>query len=185
MAKEADLDLVMVSPNANPPVCKIIDYGKYKYDTKQRERESKKKTQDVKGIQISPRIAEHDLMTQLKKAQHFLEDGHKVKVTCRFRAREVTRPELGKTKMDRMSEILAEMAVVERTPIMEGRMMTMILAPKPKKESKKDAKAENKQDGGEALQDHGERKDHPAEGVQQPPVPAQEQRTEETPGAGA
>ena len=183
IAKEKGLDLVMVSPTAQPPVCRIIDHGKYKYEMKHRERESKKKQQDVKGIKISPRIAAHDLGFQTKKARKFLEDGDKVKVTCQFRAREITHSELGRKKLEAMAEELADIATVERTPTMDGRLMIMVLIPKPQPAGKKkDGKAEDKQDGREAVQSDGVGQDHPAEVAQQPPVPAQERVAEATPG---
>jgi translation initiation factor IF-3 len=166
MAKEQGLDLVMVSPSANPPVCKIIDYGRHKYLTEKQQKENKRKQQDVKGIKISPRIAEHDIQFQLKKAISFLEEGHKVKITCQFKAREVTHPELGRQKLDKMAEQVKDIAVVERTPTLEGRLMIMVLVPKPEiKQKKKDAKAEDKQNGGEAVQDNGNGEDNPTEGV--------------------
>lgn len=160
IAREHGLDLVMVAPNAQPPVCRIIDYGKYKYETGKQTKENKRKTQDVKGIKISPRIAEHDIQTALKKAIGFLEDGDKVKITCQFRAREVTHPELGRKRLDLMAERVADIAVVERAPSMEGRLMTMVLAPRPST-GKKNVKAEDKQDRGEAIQDHGDGEDNP------------------------
>lgn len=182
-ARDEGLDLVMVSPTATPPVCKIIDYGRFKYLTEKQNKDSKKKQQEVKGIKISPRIAEHDLNFQLKKAIKFLEDGDKVKITCQFRAREVTHPEIGRKKMDRMAEAMAHVATVERVPTLDGKLMIMVMMPKPQKQptqqgKPKNAKTEDKQDGGEALQDHGNGKDHAPEGLQQPPVPAQELQSE-------
>jgi translation initiation factor IF-3 len=150
-AREQGLDLVMVSPTAQPPVCKIIDFGKYKYLLDRQQKESKHKQQEVKGIKISPRIAEHDIAFLLKKAVKFIEEGHKVKVTCMFRAREVTHPEIGKRKLEKMATEIAEMAMVERTPTMDGRLMVMVLAPKPITGKQKHAKTEDKQDGGEAV----------------------------------
>ncbi len=178
MAKEAGLDLVMVSPTANPPVCKIIDYGRHKYQTDKMNREKKSKTHDVKGIKISPRIAEHDINTQTKKAITFLEAGHKVKITCQFRAREVTHPELGRQKLDRMADLTKDVAVVERPPAMEGRLMIMILVPKPGAGKKPNAKAENKQDRVKAVQGDGVGEDNATPDPQQPPVPAQERSSE-------
>lgn len=173
MAREQGLDLVLVSPTANPPVAKIIDFGRYKYTTEKQQKENKRKQQDVKGIKISPRIAEHDIAFLTNRAIEFLKEGHKVKVTCQFRSREVTHPELGRQRLDRMADNLKEIAVVERTPSMEGRLMIMVLAPKPQTGSKKqNAKAEDKQDGGQAIQDHGVREDHPAAIPQQSPVPS-------------
>jgi translation initiation factor IF-3 len=179
IARDEGLDLVMVSPTAQPPVCRIIDHGKYKYEMKQREREGKKKQQDVKGIKISPRIAEHDLGFQTKKARKFLEEGDKVKVTCQFRAREITHSELGRKKLDHMAELLADIATVERTPTLDGRLMIMVLVPRPQTGPKKqNVKTEDKQDGREAVQSDGLGKDHPAEVEQQPHVPAQERVAE-------
>ena len=190
IARDQGLDLVMVSPTANPPVCKIIDYGKFKYLTEKQNKEGKKKQQEVKGIKISPRIAEHDLAFLLKNAIKFLEEGHKVKVTCQFRAREITHPELGKRKLDRMAEQMANIALVERAPTLDGKLMIMVMTPKPATKAAaqgkpKNAQAENKQDGREAVQDNRVGQDNPAEGVQQPPVPAQEREPEATPGTGA
>jgi translation initiation factor IF-3 len=160
-AREAGLDLVLVSPTANPPVAKIIDYGRFKYTTEKQQKESKRKQQDVKGIKISPRIAEHDIAFQLKKAIEFLKEGHKVKITCQFRSREITHPELGRQRLDRMADLVKDIAVVERIPTMEGRLMIMVLVPKPATGKKQNAKAEDKQDGSQEVQDNGQREDHP------------------------
>lgn len=164
----------MVSPTAQPPVCKIIDFGRHKYLTEKQQRDSKKKPQEVKGINISPRIAEHDLEHLIQKARRFLLEGHKVRVVCKFRAREITHPELGRKKHEFVAEQLVDAAVVERMPSLDGRQMIMVLNPKPQTGGKKNAKAENEQNGGQAVQDHREREDHEAQVVQQPPVPAQE-----------
>jgi translation initiation factor IF-3 len=161
LAKEAGLDLVMVAPNAQPPVCRIIDYGKHKYQQDKQNKEKKHKQQELKGIKISPRIAEHDIQTALKKITTFLGEGHKVKVTCMFRAREVTHAALGRKKLDAMIESLKEVGTVEREPTMEGRLMTMILSPKPGAGKQKDAKAKNPQNRGEAVQDNRVGEDHP------------------------
>jgi len=175
LAKEDGLDLVMVSPTAQPPVCRIIDYGKHKYLEGKLGKDKKGKQQEVKGIKISPRIAEHDLSFNVKKAIEFLEEGHKVKVTCMFKAREVTHPELGRRKLDLFAEQMADVGIVERIPTLDGRLMIMVLNPKPGVAAKKkDAKDPNKQNSGQAVQDNRDRKDHADEGVQQPPVPAQE-----------
>lgn len=163
MAQSEGLDLVMVSATANPPVCRIIDHGKFRYEQDKREKESKRKQQDVKGIKISPRIAEHDIEHLTRNAQRFLEEGHKVKITCQFRAREVTHPELGRKKLEKMAEQLAEWSNVERVPTMDGRLMIMVLTPKP--QGKKNAKAEDKQDGGKKVQDHREGPDNAKEGL--------------------
>jgi len=180
LAKEEGLDLVMVSPTAQPPVCRIIDYGKHKYLEGKLGKDKKSKQQEVKGIKISPRIAEHDLEFLVKNATRFLEEGNKVKVTCMFKAREITHPELGKKKLDHFAEMVVEIATVERTPTLDGRMMIMVLVPKPGAGKKKDAKDQNKQDSGKPVQDHGNGKDHSPQVAQQSSVPAQERVSEET-----
>lgn len=171
IAKEQGLDLVMVSPTANPPVCRIIDFGRYKYETEKKNKGAKKKQQEVKGIKISPRIAEHDLQHLIKKAGGFLEEGHKVRVVCLFKAREITHPELGRNKLDYFGNQLADIAVVERPPALDGRQMIMVMNPKPQTGAKKNAKAENKQDSGEAVQSNRLGEDNPPQVAQQPPVP--------------
>ena len=178
LAKEEGLDLVMVSPTAQPPVCRIIDYGKHKYLEGKLGKDKKGKQQEVKGIKISPRIAEHDLEFLVRNASRFLEEGHKVKVTCMFKAREITHPELGKKKLEVFAEHVVELATVERTPTLDGRMMIMVLVPKPNAGKKKDAKDQNKQDSGKAVQDHRNGKDHAPQVAQQPPVPAQDRIAE-------
>lgn len=173
LAKQQGLDLVLLAPNANPPVAKIIDFGHYKYELRKKEREGKKKQQEVKGIKISPRIAEHDINFLLKNARRFLEEGHKVKITCQFRAREVTHPEIGRAKLERMAENLSDIGTVDRPPSLDGKLMVMVMTPRPatKPQGKtKSAETENKQNGSEALQDHGVGEDHPAPDAQQPPV---------------
>lgn len=149
MAQDAGLDLVEIAPNAEPPVCKIIDYGKFRYDQTKREKESKKSQHQVKvkEIKLKPNIDEHDYQTKLKRAQGFLEKGNKVKVTCWFRGREMAYPQLGKRVIDRMVEALQDFAHVEAPAKMMGRSMICVLAPqaaKGKKKEKSDAKNENK-----------------------------------------
>ena len=185
LAREQGLDLVMVAPNTQPPVCKIIDFGRYKYLTEKQNRESKKKQQEVKGINISPRIAEHDLQHLIKNARRFLDEGHKVRVVCKFKAREVTHPEIGRGKLDYFANQLVDAAIVERTPALDGKQMIMVLNPKPQSGAKKNAKAENKQDRGEAVQGDRHGEDHAPQITQQPPVPAQERSAEASPRAGA
>jgi translation initiation factor IF-3 len=180
-AREEGLDLVMVSPTANPPVCKIIDYGRHKYLTEKQNKDSKKKSQDVKGIKISPRIAEHDMAFLIRNASKFLDEGHKVKVTCMFKAREITHPELGRRKLDFFADQVKDIAVVERPPALDGRLMIMVLVPKPNTGSRKqNAKDQDVQNSGQAVQDHRNREDHPPKVAQQPPVPAQEGVPKET-----
>lgn len=132
IARERNLDLVEVAPNANPPVCRIIDYGKYKYEQSKRESEAKKrqKTSELKGIRMRPRIDGHDLMTKANHAKKFLSEGDKVKVTMLFRSREASHPEFARRSMDRLADEVKDVGVIERPPMLEGRQMTMILAPK-------------------------------------------------------
>jgi translation initiation factor IF-3 len=134
MAEEAGLDLVEVSPNAAPPVCKILDYGKYKYEQQKRANEMRKKqkTVDVKEVKLSPRIEKNDYDVKMRNAIRFLESGDKVKVSMRFRGRELAHKNIGYDLFDKMKEELAELANVELEPKFEGRQMIMILGPKPK-----------------------------------------------------
>lgn len=133
MAKSRGLDVIEVSPTANPPVCRIMDYGKYKYELGKRDRETQKKQKmtEIKGIRMRPGIDEHDFQFKLRNAVKFLKAGHKVKVTVIFRSREFTHPEFARDSLHRMAEVVKEEAVgtVERSAGMEGRTMTMILAP--------------------------------------------------------
>lgn len=130
-----DLDLVCMSPNATPAVCKIMDYGKYRFDQAKREKESRKnqKVIEMKEIRLGLSIDKHDFETKGNHAKKFLQDGHKVKVSIRFRGREMGHPEIGLENMNRFAEYCAEYAVVEKPAKMEGRNMLMFLAPKPVK----------------------------------------------------
>ena len=132
MADDVGLDLVEVSPNADPPVCKILDYGKFKYEEQKKAAEARKKqkTIDVKEIKMRPGIDVHDYEVKLRSARRFLDDGDKVKVTIRFRGREMAHQDLGMKVLDRVREDLDELAKVEQSPIKEGRMMTMVIAPR-------------------------------------------------------
>lgn len=132
LAQEKGLDLIEVAPQAQPPVCRIMDYGKYKYEQGKRERDQhkKQKQQDVKGVKMRPVTADHDFQVRLRATQKFLEDGDKVKVTIQFKAREITHPEIARRLMDKMVEAIGDRAVIEKPPSIEGRMMTMILSPK-------------------------------------------------------
>jgi|TARA_B100001964_G_scaffold84870_1_gene95788 translation initiation factor IF-3 len=132
MAYEVGLDLVEVSPNADPPVCKILDYGKFKYEKqkKQHEARKKQKTIDVKEIKMRPSIDVHDYEVKMRNARRFLDDGDKVKITIRFRGREMAHQELGMKVLDRVREELDDLTKVEQFPKLEGRMMTMVIAPK-------------------------------------------------------
>ena len=131
IANERDLDLVEVAPTSVPPVCRLMDYGKYKYEQTKKESEARKNQKIVllKEMRLRPKIGDHDLETKTKLAQRFLEDGDKVKVTVVFRGREMAHPQLGREVLDAVLERLKGVAAVERTPIMEGKALTMILAP--------------------------------------------------------
>ena len=131
-AEEAGYDLVEVSPNAEPPVCKVLDYGKYKYEEQKRANEARKKqkTIDVKEIKMRPGIDVHDYDVKMRSARRFLDDGDKVKVTIRFRGREMAHQELGMKVLDRVRAELDELAKVEQFPHLEGRLMTMVIAPR-------------------------------------------------------
>ena len=135
LAYEKHLDLVEIAPTAKPPVCRIMDYGKYRYEQQKREKESRKKqkTFDIKEVKLRPGIEEHDFNVKFKNAVRFLEDGDKVKVTIMFRGRELSHPELGEVLLNKMAAQLKEMAVVERQPKLEGKNLIMIVAPKPSK----------------------------------------------------
>ncbi|MEE2527323.1 translation initiation factor IF-3 [Hyphobacterium sp. HN65] len=131
-AEEAGLDLVEVSPNADPPVCKILDYGKLKYQEQKKKAEARKKqkTQDIKEIKLRPNIDIHDYQVKTKAMTRFFEDGDKVKVTLRFRGREMAHQDRGMEVMNRVKEDFAALAKVEFEPKLEGRQMTMVLAPR-------------------------------------------------------
>ncbi|WP_131923099.1 translation initiation factor IF-3 [Hazenella coriacea] len=132
MAQEANLDLVNVAPQAKPPVCRIMDYGKYRYEQSKREKESRKnqKVIQVKEVRLSPSIEENDIKTKLKNVQKFLDKGDKVKLSIRFRGREITHQDLGRKILNRMAEEVKEISDIERQPRLEGRQMIMILSPK-------------------------------------------------------
>ena len=134
-AEAAGLDLVMVSPNADPPVCKILDYGKFKYEDQKRKNEARKKQKQilVKEIKMRPNIDVHDYDVKMRAMIKFLEEGDKVKVTMRFRGRELAHQELGAKVLARVREELDEAAKVEQIPRMEGRQMVMMLSPKKSK----------------------------------------------------
>lgn len=130
-ASEAGLDLVEVAPESSPPVCRIMDYGKYLYEQKKRGKESKKRQRvtHLKEIKMRPKISEHDYQFKTRHAQRFLEAGDKAKITMMFRGREMAHIELGRRILDRLAEDLAEISVIERSPTQEGKNMVMILAP--------------------------------------------------------
>lgn len=132
LAERAGLDLVEVSPNAEPPVCKILDYGKFKYEEQKKKNEARKKQKviEVKELKMRPGIEEHDYQTKMRSMNRFLGEGDKVKVTIRFRGRELAHQDLGLKVLDRIREDLGDTVKVEQFPRTEGRMMSMVVAPK-------------------------------------------------------
>jgi translation initiation factor IF-3 len=130
-AREAGLDLVEVNPKAFPPVCKIMDFGKFKYEEKKRTNEAKKRQAivELKEIKLRPKTDVHDLEVKINHARRFLEEGNKVKITCRFRGREITHPEAAEKQLHAVVDRTKDLAMVELTPRMEGRNMTLVMAP--------------------------------------------------------
>ncbi len=131
LAEEKGLDLVEVAPGANPPVCRLMDYGKFLYERAKREREARKaqKQVDVKEIRLRPKIAEHDMMVKTNRARQFLAEGAKVRMRVRFRGREITHQEIAYNLLQKVAELMTDVAVVEQRPEMEGNTMLMVLAP--------------------------------------------------------
>ena len=134
MAEEAGLDLVEISPNAVPPVCKIMDFGKYKYETQKRESEARKKQKiiEIKEIKFRPYTDKHDYEVKMRSVFKFLEEGDKVKITLRFRGREMAHQNLGRELLERVAEDTKDVGKVENFPKMEGRQMIMLIGPLPK-----------------------------------------------------
>jgi translation initiation factor IF-3 len=132
IATDKGMDLVEISPNAKPPVCRVMDYGKYRFEQVKREKEAKKnqRVTQIKEVKFRPNIEDHDFETKIKNAERFLKDGDKVKVTVMFRGREITHQDLGFALCKRTTERLDEIASVEKAPKVEGKNMTLILAPK-------------------------------------------------------
>jgi len=149
LAIAKDLDLVMIAPQATPPVCKIMDYGKYMFEQQKREKEARKnqKVIVIKEVKLSPQIEDHDVEYKLKNAKKFLKEGDKVKVSVKFRGREMAYTQIGAAVLQKFAEALEDDGVMEKRPSMEGRSMIMIFGPKPedkkeKSSKKKDAEAE-------------------------------------------
>ena len=131
LAQERNLDLVEVAPNAVPPVCRLLDFGKYQYERQKREREARKsqKIVDIKEIRLRPRTGEHDIDVKVRQTLSFLEEGSKVRVTVRFRGREITHPEIARDQLAQFADKVGEAAVVEVPPAMEGSNLFMLLSP--------------------------------------------------------
>lgn len=144
-AREEELDLVEISPNSEPPVCKIMDYGKYRYDLTKKEKDNKKAQHQVrvKEVKLKPHIDENDFLTKLKQARTFIEKGNKVKVTCSFRGRELAYPEFGFRIVERICEALQDIGSVESEPKLAGRSLTCVIAPGVIKSKKKQEKQEH------------------------------------------
>ena len=132
LAQEAELDLVKIAPKAQPPVCKIVDYGKYRYELARKEKDAKKKqkTVEIKEVRLSPNIETNDLNTKVNNAKKFITKGNKVKVTLRFRGREMAHMQQSKHILDDFAEMLADVATIEKAPKLEGRAMSMVLTEK-------------------------------------------------------
>ncbi|HEY6608964.1 MAG TPA: translation initiation factor IF-3 [Candidatus Limnocylindria bacterium] len=139
LAQEKGLDLVEVAPTAVPPVCRILDYGQYKYELQKREREQKKKqkSQTFKEVRLGVKVDVHDLQVKARRAAQFLDHGDRVKVTVRFRGREISHANLGRALLERTAELLTEHGTVERQPLLEGRSMYIVMAPLEKRAEKK------------------------------------------------
>ncbi|MGQ0568174.1 MAG: translation initiation factor IF-3 [Armatimonadota bacterium] len=131
-AQEHTLDLVEVAPTANPPVCKIMDYGRYKYEQRKRDHDAHRKTRtsELKGMRMSPKIGEHDFQVKARQVKGFLQDGNKVRVAMWFRGREMAHPRVGEVLLQRLAQLVADVGGVESIPKLEGRNMIMILAPR-------------------------------------------------------
>ncbi len=169
MAEEMDLDLVEVAPQAQPPVCKIMDYGKYRYEQTVKMKEARKKQSVVvyKEMKMRPKIDRHDYEIKRRHIERFLKAGNKVKVTIMFRGREMSHTDLGRSLLDQLAEELSELGTVESQPKLDGRNMQMILAPlsTAKKDGGRNAKAEDAPGRGEALRGDGKGKDQEEEGI--------------------
>jgi translation initiation factor IF-3 len=176
IARAADLDLVEVAAQANPPVCRIMDYGKYKYEAAQKAKESRRKASNVsiKEMKYRPKISKGDFDTKTRKVERFLEEGHKVKVTLTFRGREMHHPELGRRILDQVVEAVEHVGKVEIFPRQDGRNMTMVLGPDRKAQAaaeraKRQAQAEAR---GESPARSGARSARPDAGAEAAPAPA-------------
>ncbi len=134
MAEEKGLDLVEVAPNAVPPVCRLMDYGKYRYEQSKKDREARKNQRqaELKEVRLRPKTDDHDLEVKSKMARRFLLAGDKVKFTVRFRGREMAHPDIGRQMLDQLAESLQDLAIIEQKPVMEGRACSLVLAPNPK-----------------------------------------------------
>ena len=149
IATEQDLDLVKIAPGSNPPVCKIMDYGKYRFEQTKKEKDAKKNQRviEIKEIRMSPGIGDNDFNTKLKNGQKFLNDGNRVKVSVRFRGREMAHTNIGEVLLRNFAEKCADIANLDKAPKLEGRNMSMFLSPKPQTPPKKPAKPKTPKTG--------------------------------------
>ena len=149
IAAERDLDLVKIAPGSNPPVCKIMDYGKYRFEQAKKEKDAKKNQRviEIKEIRMSPGIGDNDFNTKLKNGQKFLNDGNRVKVSVRFRGREMAHTDIGEVLLRNFAEKCADIANLDKAPKLEGRNMSMFLSPKPQPPPKKPAKPKTPKTG--------------------------------------
>jgi translation initiation factor IF-3 len=179
IARELDLDLVEVAAQANPPVCRIMDYGKYKYEAAQRAKESRKKASSVsiKEMKYRPKISRGDFDTKTRKVEKFLGEGHKVKVTIMFRGREMAHPELGKRILDHVAEEVGGVARVEVVPKLDGRNMIMVLAPDKRAQAAQAKKAAEEAAGADGAAPVDDGTVAPAEPVEAPPAAAPDDAT--------
>lgn len=144
IAEERGLDLMEVAPNAVPPVCRIVDYGKFRYEQTKKDREARKhqKQAELKEVRLKPKTDDHDLEVKAKQARKFLLDGNKVKFTVRFRGREIFHPDIGREMLQQMAEDLRDVATVEQNPLMEGRALSLLLAPNAKAKQQQQQRAQ-------------------------------------------
>ena len=159
-ADEQGLQLVEVNPKTSPPVCKIMDYGKFKYENAKRERDAKKnkKSQELKEVKFRPKTHDHDFDFKVKHARRFLEEGNKVRLLVQFRGREVTHPETGRDVLNRVVKAVMDLATVIQVPSMEGNRMSMILAPKPRRDGGSSAKSKGDPKSKSSKSDKGKDK---------------------------
>lgn len=150
LAQERELDLVEVAPQAQPPVCRLMDYGRYKFEQLKKDKESRRDHNVIvmKEMKLRPKISDHDFQTKFGSVRNFLREGDKVKLTIMFRGREVVHQEFGRRLLDRMADELKEVATIERSPLVEGRNMTMILSPVARKHRPSELKTNNQEPAG-------------------------------------
>ena len=177
LAQEQELDLVMVAPNSVPPVCRLLDYGKYRYEQVKKDKKTHKSQKGLlREVRLRPKIEEHDLLAKIKKARELLAEGNKVKISVRVRGREIVYPELGWQVLKRVAEALKDEALATSQPSKDARNIALTLAPvaaKKTQEAKQDAKTENTQGSQEPISRNGERQ-AVADEVRQEPLQAQE-----------